>query len=180
MKINLIKITPEDIPQYLEMGIKNAPCVIYGTQTKPFVWIGKEELCDFDYIQKNNIPYKRLNGPGSTVVCSEGDINFGFFGTKQFCEEMFDKLSIFVSKKINGYTFLNNDFMYNGNKHGSFTRIDFDNIHYIGVHISNNINKELIEIICKKKCYKQPEKLPDPITEEDVLKIYGENNGNML
>lgn len=172
--LNLIKLTAKEIPTYLELGIKESPCVLYGIHDSPFVWICKEEKCDFEYIKKNNIPYKKIQGVGSTIVCSKGDINFGFFGDKEFCEEMFNKISVLVSTKVNGYKFLNNDFMYNGNKHGSLTRIDFGNVYYIGVHISNNIDKELIEKICLKKCFNQPEKLPVPITEEDVLGLYGE------
>ena len=171
--IKLIKLKQEEISTYINIGIKEAPCVLYGIHDKPFVWICREEMCDYEYIKNNNIPHIKIDGNGSSIVCSEGDINFGFFGSKEFCEEMFDKLSKLVSKKITNFKFLNNDFMYNGNKHGSLTSIDFGDVYYIGVHLSNNINKELIEKICMKKCFKTPEKLPNPITEDDILNLYG-------
>lgn len=168
----VLKLKQEDIPNYIPFGIEAAPCVLYGIHDKPFCWICNEEKCDFDYIKEHNIPYIKIDGNGSTIVCSEGDINFGFFGTEDFCNEQFKKLSNLVSKKTTDSKFLNNDFMYNDNKHGGATHIDFGDVYYIGVHISNNIDKDLIERICKKKCYKTPEKLSNPITEEDVLKLY--------
>lgn len=178
-KYKVIKLTQDDIPNYLKMGVVNSPCVLYGIHNKPFVWICEEEKCDLDYILKHNINYIKLNAPGSTIVCSEGDINFGFFGSKEFCDRMFDKIAKYVSKIITNSKFINNDFMYNGNKHGSMTFIDLGECYYIGVHISNNINKELISKICRKKCFKQPEKLPVEFTEKDVLNIYnGEHYEN--
>lgn len=170
--LKLIKLKQEDIPEYIDLGVKEAPCVLYGIHDKPFVWICQEEKCDFDYILNNKISYKKLDGRGSTIVCSKGDIDFGFFGEKSFCEEMFYRLSNLISEKLTGCNFVNNDFMYNGNKHGSVTFIDFGEVYYIGVHISNEIDKDLIETICKKKCYKQPEKLPEPLIENDVLMLY--------
>lgn len=171
-KYKIIKLSQEDIPNYLKTGINNLPCVLYGIHDKPFAWICEEEKCDLDYIIKNKINYIKLNAPGSTIVCSEGDINFGFFGTKNFCEKMFEKISNYISKIITNGKFINNDFMYNGNKHGSMTFINFQNCYYIGVHISNNINKDLISKICRKKCFKDPEKLPVEFKEEDVFKIF--------
>ena len=63
--------------------------------------------------------------------------------------------------------------MYNGNKYAGATSIDFGGCYYIGVHISNDINKELINKICLKKSYKTPEKLPKALTEEDVKLMFG-------
>ena len=137
----IIKLRQEDIPNYIQLGIKEAPCVLYGIHDKSFVWVCNEEQCDWEYIRINNIPHIQIDGKGSTIVCSKGDINFGFFGNREFCEEMFQKLSNLVSQKITNFRFLNNDFMYNGNKHGSATNIDFGDVYYIGVHLSNNIDK---------------------------------------
>lgn len=172
----LEKLTQEEISDYISKGISLAPCVLYGVHDKSFAWICKEEMCDMDYIQQHNISYKKIDGAGSTIICSEGDLDFGFFGSEDFCKKMFNRISNLVSKKLTNGELLNNDFMYNNNKYGSVTKINFGDIYYVGVHISNNINKELINKICQKKCFKQPEKMPIPITEQDVFDLYGDIN----
>lgn len=169
----IIKFTQAEIPNYIECGIKNSPCVLYGIHDKPFVWICKEEKCNYEYIQKNKIAHIKINGGGSTIVCSSGDIDFGFFGDKEFCLEMFEKISQLVSQKVSGNKLLNNDFMYNNCKYGSMTSIDLGNCFYVGVHISNNIDNDLITNICQKKCYKTPSKLENQITERDVVELFG-------
>lgn len=166
------KLTQDDIPNYLNVGMTSYPCVLYGIHDKSFAWICKEEKCDYEYIVDNNINHIKLNAPGSTIVCSKGDVDFGFFGTETFCKEMFAKLSKVISELISDGVFINNDFMYNGNKHGSATFIDFGECYYIGVHISNNINKDLISRVCKKKSFKTPEKMPIQLTEETILKVF--------
>ena len=168
----IVKFTQKEIPNYLSFGIKNAPCVLYGVHDKPFVWICKEECCDTEFILNNNIDHIFIPGTGSSIVCSEGDLDLGFFGTEEFCNIAFARLSDLISKKLTQGRLINNDFMYDGNKYGSATYIDFGDCYYIGVHISNEINKDLIKNICKKKCYKEPEKLPVSITEEDILALF--------
>lgn len=172
--LKIVKFKQEEIPSYIPYGLENAPCILYGIHDKPFAWICKEELCNYDYLKKRNIPYINIDGNGSTIITAEGDIDFGFFGSKEFCEEQFYKLSNYISKLLTNGKFLNNDFMYDGNKYGSATKIEFGEITYIGVHISNNIDKELINNICLKKCYKIPEKMPIPLLESDVEKIFKE------
>lgn len=166
------KLTQDDIPNYLHTGVSHSPCVLYGVHDKHFAWICAEEMCDFYYIKDNNIPYIKINGGGSTIVCSKGDLDLGFFGSKEFCEEMFMRISNMFSKILTGSKFINNDFMYDGNKYGAVTSINLGNVFYMGVHISNNINTELINRICLKKAYKKPERLPIQITEKEILDIY--------
>ena len=166
------KLTQEDIPEYLQTGIDMQPCVLYGIHDKNFVWICEEEKCDYDYILESNINHIRLNAPGSTIVCSEGDVDFGFFGTEEFCKEMFEKLARTISQLTTNGVFVNNDFMYNGNKHGSVTFMDLGKCYYIGAHISNNIDKALIAKVCKKKSFKEPEQLPEQLTEDIILRVF--------
>lgn len=180
--VKILKLTQDEIPNYLNYGSKNAPCVLYGIHDKPFAWICQEEKCDYDYILKNNINHIKINGAGATIVCSPDDLDLGFFGTKEFCEEMLNKIIRLVSNKLTKGRFVNNDFMYGDKKHGSFTRMDLGKCYYIGVHLSNNIDTELINSICKKVSYKTPSELPFPITEEDIIKLYcqGDNYGDNI
>lgn len=172
MSYSIKKLTQNDIPKYLNTGLVNQPCVLYGIHDKPFAWICSEELCDWEYIKSENIPFIKISGAGSTIICSEGDLDLGFFGSKEFCYEMFNRISNKFSELLTDSAFINNDFMYHGNKYGAMTSIDLGGVFYIGVHISNNINTELINRICLKKSYKKPEKLPIQINEKDILDIY--------
>lgn len=175
MKYKLVKMKLSHTPEYLEFGFRNLPCVVYAVVDKPFAWICDGEKCDFDYIKNNNIGYKKLSGAGgTTIVSSAGDLVLGIFGDSKFCQEMGFRVSNWFSKKINGGEMINNDFMYNGNKYGAATTIGVGENFYLGIQVSNNIDTELIEKICKKKSIKKPEGLPSPLTEKELISLFGD------
>ena len=180
-KYKLIEMKQKHLPYYIEFGFKQQPCVLYGFHDKPFVFVCEEEMCDFDFINKNNITYQKIpKAKGSTIVCSEGDIAMGIFGAKDFCLEMQYRIVDKFSKMLTNGELVNNDLMYNGNKYGALTHIQVGDIYYLGIHISNNIDKELIQNICKKKMYKIPEKLPIQITKKDILEIFSDCDGGSI
>lgn len=180
-KYKIIEMTQEHLPYYIDYGFENYPCVLYGVHDKPYVFVCEEELCDFDYMDRNKITYQKIpKAKGSTIVCSNGDIALGIFGELDFCEEMRARIIERFSKIITGGIVVNNDLMYNGCKYGAFTQIKIGEIYYLGVHISNNIDKELIEKICKKKMYKIPNKLPIPITKKDIEDIFADHYGGKI
>lgn len=170
--MKIIKLTQKDIPNYLEIGKENAPCILYGIHDKEFAWICEDEKCDYNAIDKEKVDYINLQAGGSTIVCSAGDLDFGFFGDKDFCSDRLEDVSNYMSYILKGGEILNNDFMYDGNKYGAYTHIDFGELYYVGVHLSNYINKKLISEICTKIIYKEPEQLPIKITEDDIPKMF--------
>ena len=132
-------------------------------------------MCDYEYIKSHNIEHTVFpTAKGSTIVCSSGDLGLAVFGDNEFCSEVFGRICEEFSRKVNGGKLINNDFMYNGNKHGASTSMSFGDIEYIAIHISNQIDKELISKICKKEIHKIPEKLPNPITEEDIESLFAD------
>lgn len=169
---NIKELTQQDIPNYLQLGKELAPCVLFGVHDKPFAWICREELCDYDFIKNNNINHIKISGSGSTIVCSKGDIDLGFFGDQEFCNQMLERISKKFAEILTDSKFVNNDFMYNGNKYGAVTSIKLGDCYYLGVHISNEIDTELIGKICLKKCFKKPEKLPITIDKSTILSIF--------
>lgn len=176
-KYKLFKLSQDDLVSYIAKGVENAPCVLYGTYYKPYAFICEDELCDYEYIKSHNIEHTIFpTAKGSTIVCSSGDIGLAIFGDLEFCSEMFNRVSGEFSRVLNGGKFINNDFMYNGYKHGASTSMTFGDVEYVAMHISNEIDKELISKICKKDVKKIPEKLPHPITEKDVEKIFSDGD----
>lgn len=172
----IIKINLNNINSFLEIGKNNFPCILYGIHKESFVWICEEKKNDENYIKEQKIKTFFLdNCPGSTIVCSKGDIDLGFFGDEEFCKKQLNKIINLFSKKITNLKFLNNDFIYNNNKYGAATFLKFDECCYIGVHISNNINSFLIAQICQKRSFTMPEKLPSPITENEIIELFKEN-----
>lgn len=168
----LIELTQKDIPNYLEIGKQNAPCILYGVHDKEFAWICEEENCDYNAIEKENINHININGAGSTIVCSKGDLDFGFFGSKEFCVDRLNDVSSYMSYILKNGEIVNNDFLYDGFKYGAYTNIDFGDVFYVGVHLSNYINNDLISEICTKKVYKIPNQLPVKVTREDIPKMF--------
>lgn len=176
----LFRLSQDDLVSYIEKGVKNAPCVLYGTYYKPYAFICEDELCDYEYIKEHNIEHTILpTARGSTIVCSKGDVGLAIFGDAEFCGEVFNRISNEFSRVINGGRFINNDFMYNGNKHGAATRMNFGDVEYIALHISNEIDKDLISKICKKQSSKIPEKLPQHITEVDIERIFSDGEKSL-
>lgn len=170
--MKIIELTQEDIPNYLEIGKQNAPCILWGIHDKEFAWVCKQENCNLDVIEEKGINNKHLQGNGSTIVCSAGDLDFGFFGDKDFCLERLEDVSRYMSLVLKGGLVINNDFMYDGNKYGAYTSIDFGDVFYLGVHLSNYINNELIDEICTKEILKTPNALPVKITEKDIPEMF--------
>ena len=171
--VKIIKLGVNDIPQYLELGSKEQPCILYGIHEAPFVWICKEGKCNKDTINDMGLSsFEIKNGVGSTIVCAKGDIDIGFFGTKDFCFTQLQKIIELYSKKICNFEMINNDFMYDDKKYGAMTFCDLGECWYVGVHISNNIEKELISAICQKNSFKIPDQLPNIISEEELLTMW--------
>lgn len=172
--MKLMKIDQNDIQSYIQVGLQNAECVLYGIYDRTFVWLCKDKKYDKEYIESHNIEYKEIDGDGSAIVCSAGDIDLGIFGSENFCNTQFQKISELISSKITNGKLLNNDFMYGTGKYGSATKIDFGNVKYIGIHISNYVNNELIDKICKKTMFKMPSQLDNKVTEQDIIDLWGD------
>lgn len=166
--MKFMELTQKDIPNYLQIGVENAPCILYGVHDKDFAWICKQENCNYNAIEKEEVNHINIQGNGSTIICSAGDLDFGFFGSEEFCVERLKDVSEYMSKVLKGGRVLNNDFMYDGNKYGAYTSIRFGDTFYIGVHLSNYVNNKLIDEICTKEILKKPSALPVKITREDI------------
>lgn len=170
----IIKLTHEAFfEDYISVGKKLQPCILYAQHETPFAWICNHEMCDFDYIKENNIRYKKLIGcNGTTVVSSKGDLGISVFGPIEFIVDILNRITKLFHEKINGADLVGNDFIYNGHKYGAITRTELDNgVHYMAIQISNNLDRELIAKICKKAINKIPASLPNPITIEDIANI---------
>lgn len=170
--IKLVEIQENEIPNFLEIGIQNAPCVLYAIHKGNYALICEEEKCNYDVLKERNVPIARIGGKGATIICAKGDIDFGIVGDKEYCISRLNELEKHISNLLTGGKLINNDFIYNGNKYGSYTAIDIGNYYCIAIHMSNNIDKELIQAVCLKQCFKEPEKLPTPITKKVLKDIF--------
>lgn len=170
--IKIIEIQESDIPNFLEIGIENAPCVLFAYHKGDYALICEDKEYNIDDLKRNNISSTNINGKGGTIICTNGDVDFAFVGSEDYCWERLGELSKFISHLLTDGKLLNNDFIYGNNKYGSYTTIKKGDMFCIASHISNNINKKLIDEICFKNCYKIPEKLPEPITKEQIYQIF--------
>lgn len=174
--MKLVKINQSDIPNLFNIGLENLPCVMYVIYDKPFVWIMRDRYCNLEKIKELGIDYIELpNNSGSTIVASAKDLDFGLFGDREYCEEMLGRIVGYISKVLTDGRLVNNDMMYGGCKYGAISKSNIGNGNYFyAVHLSNYIDKELINEICTKTMFKIPNSLPIKITEENIPNIFNE------
>lgn len=172
--MKLVKIQQSDIPNLLEIGLENQPCVMYVIYEKPFVWIMKDRNSDLEKIKELGIDYIELpNNAGSTIVASAGDLDFGVFGDREYCEYKLAQVVDYISKMLTGGELVNNDMMYGEFKYGAISKAPLGNdLYFYAIHLSSYIDIELINQICTKPVYKIPNALPVKITEEDIQNIF--------
>ena len=171
--LKTIKFSQKDLNKLFEVGVENAPCICWIEIERNVAVIGDEELCDYNAIDKENVDIFRFIGNASTVIASKGDIEIGIFGNKELCEESLKRVSNKISQILTSGKMENNDFMYNGNKYGSSVMANVGNdVYWLGIHISNSINEELIEKICKKKMHKKPTPMPRHIYVDEILDLF--------
>ena len=163
-----------DLKDYIHFGIQNAPCFMYKKLTKEHVFIASDKLCDVEYLKEANIDYTEISSTGSTIVASEGDIELAIFANPDYCSNVYSKLIELLSRKVNNGKIQSNDFVYDNKKYAGYTEGVFGEIVYFGVHISNNINQDLIDKVCTKNSTKIPTALENKVSVSDIINLYNE------
>lgn len=126
---------------------------------------------DINYAKAHKIPIYEMHRDGGGVVISNGDIEFAYYSLEYKVPIEIEKLIHFlVADKDLKVSVDNNDVLVDGKKVASFAYILDKNRGMICViHISVNIDKELISHICLKKSVKEPACLSDyGITTEEI------------
>lgn len=150
--------------------------VIYGVAESNWVIAGVNEQLNESAVEQAGIPVLRLNHEGGCIVVNPGDIDIGLFTERDLGNKIKDGLiqDLAALLQEKGYTSIieRNDLMVEGRKVMGFGSRMFLDILYTAIHISVNMNLELIESICTKPMEKVPGGLSDyGVTTQEVVNI---------
>ena len=158
-----------------QQGITNAACIVPIEDLSVNYGVNKD--VDFDFCDKNEIPYFFINRKGGAIVLFPGNIAVDAIFTAGSCNIAWDFLKDMVEylkqKAIDAYLD-GNDLMVSGKKVigavGEILPEPFNKYVYTGFSISINTDVELINQICTKPMEKIPGALSDyGITTEEVI-----------
>lgn len=178
--MEIIELTAQNIIEGFDDVISNRKqCFVYGIPDDNYVFQGTTTACDCDYCEKNNIKLLPIPNEGGVIVLSKGDVEIGVFKDNGWdvCNNYMKALCNRLREKVPNIEVLDNDLVIDGKYKcaGSSSRNlgDARNPYiYTAVHISLNVNLDLINHICKKEMVKIPKGLGDyGYTTEEIKNI---------
>lgn len=178
--MEIIELTAQNIMEgFSEVISKKKECFVYGIPDNNYVFTGTTNTCDCEYCEKNNIKLLPIPNEGGVIVLSEGDVEIGIFKYNgwKVCERFMKLLCEKLKEKIPNIEVVGNDLVIDGKYKcvGSSSRNlgDVKNPYiYTALHISLNVDLELIKHICKKPMNKIPKGISEyGYTTEEIKNI---------
>ena len=175
-----IKTTLEEVGSIVpDIIAKQKEAIVYCIADDNCAVVGNNGHANMENIQKLGVKLVQINHEGGTIVLSPGDIDIGIFTEGYYGDILRNSVIDGIINKIksNGYdvTYSNNDILVNGRKVASHGSRMFGKILYTAIHISININIDLIKAICTKEMVKIPDGLINyGINTNDILNIMSE------
>lgn len=177
--MEIIELNAQNIIEGFNDVISNKKqCFVYGIPDNNYVFQGTTHLCDCDYCDKNGVKILPIPNEGGVIVISKGDVELGIFKDNgwDICEKYMRKLCEHLKERIPSINYEGNDLIIDGKYKcvGSSSRnLDYNNPYiYTAVHISLNVNLDLINHICQKEMKKIPKGLSDyGFTTDEILEI---------
>lgn len=187
--MEIIELTAHNIMEGFSNIISNKKeCFVYGIPDNNYVFTGTSNLCDLEYCKENNIKLLPIPNEGGVIVLSKGDVEIGIFKNngwlicKNFMNDLYKKLKDIVPNiSIEGNDLIIDE-KYKCVGSSSRNLGDAKNPYiYTAIHISLNINLDLIKNICKKPMNKIPKGLGDyGITTEEMVELVKEIANEIL
>ena len=178
--MEIIELTAQNIIEGFNNVISNRKqCFVYGIPDNNYVFQGTTQMCDCEYCEENNIKILPIPNEGGVIVLSKGDVEIGIFKDSgwNICTDFMKALCERLKGKVPNIEVVGNDLIIDGKYKcvGSSSRNlgDAKNPYiYTAVHISLNINLELIKHICQKEMKKIPKGLSDyGFTTEEIVDL---------
>lgn len=120
-----------------------------------------------------NLPAYKTHGFGGVIVNFEGDISVGNYTVENFDfgKNFIQKLAEYLKSRGLNCEILNNDIIVDGQyKVASYMSQRVGEVIYTAIHISINVDLELIKNICTKEMFKIPHGLSDyGITQDEII-----------
>lgn len=178
--MEIIELTAQNIIEgFNDVIINRKQCFVYGIPDNNYVFKGTTQMCDCEYCEENNIKILPIPNEGGVIVLSKGDVEIGIFKNNGWnvCENYMKALCERLKEKVPNIEVVGNDLIIEGKYKcaGSSSR-NLGNTKnpyiYTAVHISLNVNLELINHICKKEMIKIPKGLSEyGITTEEIEEL---------
>jgi hypothetical protein len=178
--MKIIELTAQNILDGFKDVISNRKqCFVYGIPDNNYVFPGTNNIIDEDFCKSKGVKLLPIPNQGGVIVLSKGDVEIGIFQDngwdvwKNYLNLLCEKLK----EKVPNIEVVGNDLVIDGKYKcvGSSSRNlgDAKNPYiYTAVHISINMDLELIKNICKKEMVKIPKGLSEyGITTDEIVKL---------
>lgn len=175
--MEIIKTNFDDVSGLVEDILKNQKeAVLYTVSDQYCAVVGSNGGASISAIKNAGIKCVEINHEGGTIVISPGDIDIGIFtkgyAGRDYRDRLVDKLLTKLAEKSYWAACVDNDILVDGKKVVGFGSRMFGGILYTAIHISVNIDLDLIRKICTKPMQKTPDGLINyQINTKDVLEI---------
>jgi hypothetical protein len=172
--MKIYKITNDNYFNILESIIKNKEeSIAWGVATDNVIVTGRNAINE-EYCKENNLDVYYSTNEGGTIVLSSGDVEFNIFryGGWKDGENIINKILEYLKTRIENISLQGNDLLVdNKYKVGSYSSKNTGNeFLYTGIHLSVNVDLEMIKNICLKPMNKIPRGLSE----------YGVTTGEMV
>lgn len=162
----------DELPKLIE----NKNETVFVTADKTYVLIGQDPINE-DYCKENALPILKTHKFGGTIVDFKDDLCIGNYTSNKEATFGNDCMIILrdylLSKGLNANIIKNDCVIDNEFKVGSWGSFIINNCLYTYVHITINMDIELLKNICLKEMIKVPKALNDyGISFNDIKDLY--------
>lgn len=178
--MEIIKTNFDEVSGLVEDILKNQKeAVLYTVSDQYCAVIGSNGGASASAIKDAGIKCVQINHEGGTIIISPGDIDIGIFtkgySGRDYRDKLVDKLLAKLAEKSYWAACIDNDILIDGKKVVGFGSRMFGDILYTAIHISINIDLDLIQKICTKPMQKTPDGLINyQINATDILMMLSE------
>lgn len=171
--IEIIKLYAHNCVEEITNIIKNKKeCFVYGIPDKNYVFRNGGTL-DQEYCETNNIEILSIPTHGGSLIVGEEDIELGYFTLKpddKFLDKFINSIIEYLKYQNIHAEYKDNDILINNRKFCGVAANPYNDLIYVAIHISINVNMDLIKQICTKPMEKIPVGLKEyGITNEELL-----------
>lgn len=178
--MEIIEMNAHNVIDGFNEVIKNRKqCFVYGVPDGNYVFTGTTNSCNCEYCEKNNVKILPIPNEGGVIVVNKGDVEIAIFKDNGYdiCRKYMKILFNELKTKIPNISLEGNDMMIDGKYKciGSSSRNlshPLTPYVYTAIHISLDVDLELIKHICQKEMKKIPKGLSEyGFTTEEVINI---------
>lgn len=171
---NIYETTINNVHNIISPSLPKMNTLIFVKSNDDYILVGKNDLNLFN-LMKSKVHYSKVYDFGGTIVNAKGDLCVCFVSREEnnFGNDCTKWLQDYLTEHNILSSINKNDLLIdNKYKVASWTFRKYNNYFLYGIHVSINLNSDLIKAICTKKTFKIPDCLSKyNINYDDIKKL---------